>query len=164
MPSGDYRIPMSQNSNGWTLLLLLAVFFAPGCQRQEQQNPLAFRGEVEEGTPGAVYIEDFVSEYTAPGWFGPARRFDLARVGNAKDSSGRGALFFEIVQSEKEAFGDFTESLIDLRMAIEIEGTVYSAPHVEGRLTSGGVITGGMAGFSKEEVVALLKVLERGVR
>ena len=47
-------------------------------------------------------------------------------------------------------------------MAIILSGEVYSAPEIEGRIPGQGIITGGLGGFSVEEVTEFITVLRTG--
>ncbi len=88
---------------------------------------------------------------------------DLQYVGPGVDAkSGFPAVQFELAEHRKSAFGDFTEEFKGRYMAIILNGQVHSAPVIQNRLPGGGIITGGLDGFSPEEVKELVTVLRTG--
>ncbi|HJM39680.1 MAG TPA: protein translocase subunit SecD, partial [Planctomycetota bacterium] len=86
----------------------------------------------------------------------------LDYVGPGMDNAGFPAVTFEFQEHRKAAFADFTEDFQDRRMAIVLNNEVHSAPNIESRLPGGGIITGGMNGFSIDERRELLTVLRTG--
>ncbi|MCZ6598724.1 MAG: protein translocase subunit SecD [Planctomycetota bacterium] len=87
---------------------------------------------------------------------------ELARVYPSQDSTGGPAVGFEITRSRQGDFGRFTGDHVKRLMAIVLNDEVSSAPVIEGKLVSGGVITGGLGGFSLQEMNELLMVLRSG--
>ncbi|MFT7517375.1 MAG: SecD/SecF fusion protein [Myxococcota bacterium] len=87
---------------------------------------------------------------------------DLNYVGGTLDNKGMPAVAFEFSEYRKSAFGDFTEQYKNRLMAIVLNGSVYSAPKINGRLDGAGIIEGGSQGFSVDEVRSLTTVLRTG--
>jgi len=87
---------------------------------------------------------------------------DLKYVGPTLDNKGMPAVQFEFLPGRKSAFGDFTAQYKDRLMAIVLNNEVYSAPNINARLPGGGIIEGGMQGFTSEEVMELVTVLRTG--
>ena len=95
----------------------------------------------------------------------PAETFtgeDLERTYVTVDDSGAPALGFNMKSTRSNDFGEFTEKHKNRSMAIVLDGEVDSAPNLENRIDSQGVIHGGGAGFSSDEVKALRTVLSSG--
>ena len=65
---------------------------------------------------------------------------------------------FEFDSVGAEKFGDLTENNIHQRLAIVLDGQLYSAPEIKSRITSTGTISGGNMDF--DEAVNLANVLE----
>ncbi|MDP6850568.1 MAG: protein translocase subunit SecD [Planctomycetota bacterium] len=86
----------------------------------------------------------------------------LDYVGPGMDDKGFPSVTFEFQEHRKAAFADFTEDFRDRRMAIVLNNEIHSAPNIMGRLPGGGIITGGMNGFSSEEMRELITVLRTG--
>ena len=134
------------------------------CQKDPAANAtaqLVFRAEVAAGTAGAVAGENLEGSNSTV-WFGEAHSFDVKYADARLGGSGKPVVSFELKGEEKEAFGDFTESLIGQRMAIEIDGKILSAPTISGRLPVGGEISGGGGGFTEQEVNDLVHFLRTG--
>ena len=87
---------------------------------------------------------------------------DLNYVGGTLDNKGMPAVAFEFSEYRKSAFGDFTEQYKGRKMAIVLNGKVYSAPNINGRLDGAGIIEGGSSGFDIKEVRELTTVLRTG--
>jgi hypothetical protein len=121
--------------------------------------PIVFRIEVEEGTEWAVSFNDHGGSNQTI-WFGPAHIYSIQAAFAATDSRGYPAVGFRISDHEETSFGDLTESIVDGRMAIAVDGKILTAPYIEGRLRGQGIITGGMDGYSKEQASDLVAFLQ----
>jgi protein-export membrane protein SecD len=76
------------------------------------------------------------------------------------DQSGAGyVIAFELTPDGAAAFGPFTASRIGQAMAIVLDGVVLSAPIIQARLDTGGIITGN---FTAEEAQTLALQLRSG--
>jgi len=146
------------------LLCLSLLCLLPACQGSEAVEPvgipLVVRVEVPEGTEGAVSC-DYLTEVDGTIWFGEPHAFDLKYAGATVGPQGKPAVAVEIVSDQRAAFSDFTSSIIGQRMAIEIEGTIYSAPTVMDRLPGSAVITSS-TGFTQAEAGELVTRLRTG--
>jgi SecD/SecF fusion protein len=78
------------------------------------------------------------------------------------DRANRPAVGYKLKSSRGTAYADFTEEFKGRAMAIILSGEVYSAPEIEGRIPGQGIITGGLGGFSVEEVTEFITVLRTG--
>jgi SecD/SecF fusion protein len=78
------------------------------------------------------------------------------------DRAARPAVGYKMKSSRGTAYADFTEEFKGRAMAIILSGEVYSAPEIEGRIPGQGIITGGLGGFSVEEVTEFITVLRTG--
>ncbi len=86
----------------------------------------------------------------------------LNYVGPGMDEAGFPAVRFEFQEHRKAAFADFTNEFRGRRMAIVLNNELHSAPNIQSRLPGGGIITGGMSGFSSEEMREMITVLRTG--
>ncbi len=88
---------------------------------------------------------------------------DIEDTHPSQDSRGNPALGFTMRANRASAFGDFTEKHLERLMAIVLDGEVSTAPKLNSRIDSQGIIEGGgMTGFKVEEVKALRTVLSSG--
>lgn len=87
---------------------------------------------------------------------------DLASVGFTTDDKGLPAVAFEIATEKKIAFGDFTEANIERGMAIVLNGEIATLATIQSKLPGGGLINGGVRGFTSKEVSDLISVLRSG--
>lgn len=87
---------------------------------------------------------------------------DLKSVFQTQDELGFPAVGFEMSTSKREDFGDFTGAHEGERMAIVINGEIVTFPVIEARLPGHGIITGGISGFTNDEVQELITVLRSG--
>lgn len=78
------------------------------------------------------------------------------------DRASRPAVGYKLKSSRGTAYADFTEEFKNRAMAIILSGEVYSAPEIEGRIPGQGIITGGLGGFSVEEMTEFITVLRTG--
>lgn len=80
----------------------------------------------------------------------------------SQDRASRPAVGYKMKSSRGTAYADFTENFKGRAMAIILSGEVYSAPEIEGRIPGQGIITGGLGGFSVDEVTEFITVLRTG--
>jgi len=145
-----------------TVLLLL---IAPSCQRRVkyvtplQGAPIVLRAEVSDGEDWVV--EFFKPEYVdEPVFFGEAHFFKLGKV-ELLDQSERGyQVFFEVVESERVGFYDFTKTMVKHRVAFEVDGEIYSVPWLDTALRGNGIIGGGESGLTIVEANDIIATLE----
>jgi SecD/SecF fusion protein len=105
------------------------------------------RGLLVEANPDWRFIgSDLLSGATSP----------------SSDSFGYPAVAFAMKDGRRSAFGDFTGAHIDELMAIVINDEIATMPNIEGQLPGGGIITGGVGGFTPQEVTSLVTVLRSG--
>lgn len=75
------------------------------------------------------------------------------------DPTGEWLIRFELTSAAAQVFGPFTENRIGQPMAIVLDGIVLSAPTIQDRLDTGGVITGA---FTEQEAKELALQLRSG--
>ena len=80
-----------------------------------------------------------------------------ARV--AYDENHRPVVAFELNSQGAKRFGDFSSNNINRRMAIVLDGKIYSAPSIRARIASSGQISGD---FTEEEATDLAITLRSG--
>jgi SecD/SecF fusion protein len=80
----------------------------------------------------------------------------------SQDRAARPAVGYKMKSTRGTAYADFTEEFKGRLMAIILSGEVYSAPEIEGRIPGQGIITGGLGGFSAEEMSEFITVLRTG--
>ena len=122
------------------------------------QEELASRGattETEARLRHPVTNEPFETIMTGAGLQAASARLDVV------DNSGvpRWHIAFEIKPDFQTLFGSFTESRVNEPMAIVIDGEVLSAPVINSRLDTGGIITGD---FDEETAPQLALQLRSG--
>ena len=112
----------------------------------------------------AVRNEDVIRINTDPdeSWVFTGAHLDNKGVFPATDDKGFPAVGFRFSSERETPFARFTDEFTDRKMAIVLNGEIHSAPVIEGRLPGGGIINGGAAGFSPEEVKELITVLKTG--
>ncbi len=123
------------------------------------QNPMEssgygtieFRTLVPEGDPEANAFQ-FEGKTV---YLGPAHSFE-ARGHVSRDDQGQPALGFEIIEAQKEAFSDLTETIVGQKLAVLVDGKVLTMPTLNSRLAGRGIIEGGGDGFTEEELLKLL--------
>ena len=86
----------------------------------------------------------------------------LKSVSLSHDDYGYPAVGFEIVNTRKSDFGDFTGKHVREPMAIVINGEIVTMPTINQMLPGGGIINGGQGGFKLDEVQDLITVLRSG--
>jgi len=86
---------------------------------------------------------------------------DFVRTAVAENNSqmNQWTIRFELTDEGGEIFGDFTGSNIGQPVAIVLDGEVRSAPTIQDRITSGGIIVGN---FTEDEAKALALQLRSG--
>ena len=87
---------------------------------------------------------------------------DIEAVFPSQDRAARPAVGYKLKSARGTAYADFTEEFKGRAMAIVLSGEVYSAPELEGRIPGQGIITGGLSGFSIEDVTEFITVLRTG--
>ncbi|MAW61651.1 MAG: hypothetical protein CMJ94_12590 [Planctomycetes bacterium] len=87
---------------------------------------------------------------------------DIEAVFPSQDRAARPAVGYKMKSARGTAYADFTENFKGRAMAIILSGEVYSAPEIEGRIPGQGIITGGLSGFSIDEVTEFITVLRTG--
>jgi preprotein translocase subunit SecD len=80
----------------------------------------------------------------------------------SRDPAGRPAVGFTLNNEGADRFAELTESNIGRQLAIVLDGIVQSAPQIETRIQSSGIIQGGAKGFTSEQVRDLILVLRSG--
>ena len=135
--------------------LLLALTLAACAQAPEGHETggpgtIAFAHEVGPDEAGATRYEEYGEEL----WLSEQRPFTVKTAFLTHDHRGRAAIGFELV--EKEQFRAYTGSIVGKRMGIFVDGEFLSAPEVGSPLPGGGVLTGGLDGFTEEEARALV--------
>jgi preprotein translocase subunit SecD len=86
----------------------------------------------------------------------------LRTVSSSLDPAGRPAVAFTLNNEGAERFGKFTGDNIDRQLAIVLDGVVQSTATIESKIENSGIIQGGSAGFTAEQVRDLIVVLRSG--
>jgi hypothetical protein len=137
----------------FTVLCALTLF---SCDWNKPVPPvtLEFRGEVQPGEKGA---QEFPYGGTTV-LLSEARNFEV-QVYRCQDQLGLPALGFTIAVHQNEQFGDYSEALMNKRLAILKDGEILNLPTVCGRMDHGGVIEGGRGGVTSEELDNLMAAI-----
>lgn len=83
----------------------------------------------------------------------------LAKAFLSYDPMGAPALGFDIQESRHAAFKAFTGAHVGERMAVAVGDHILTMPHLNDALRRGGLITGGVSGFTVAEVQSLINVI-----
>ena len=110
--------------------------------------------ETEEGEPEKLLILT-KDPYNVTG-------SDLASAYPTQDQNGLPAVGFRFKAGKGRKFGWMSQSHINKRIAIILDGKVFSAPVIRARIDSVGIIEGGSSGFSYEEAKNLSTILSAG--
>jgi len=103
------------------------------------------------GTPGTVYyVVRRVAAVTGR---------DLRNARPSLDENNRPAVGFSLNSEGASRFGNFTAANINRQLAIVLDNRVYSAPNINSRIDSEGIIQGS---FTNQEVADLSLVLRSG--
>ncbi len=84
----------------------------------------------------------------------------LQKVYPKQDQMGRPGIGFEFDEKSDYLFYQFTSSNINTRLAIIIDGKIYSAPQINSAIRGKGIITGD---FTEAEVAKVIGALEKGM-
>jgi hypothetical protein len=84
---------------------------------------------------------------------------DIASTGFSQDQMGYPAVSFEFSKERRGDFGDWTQQILARGLAIVLDEEVVTLANVRSRLPGGGIIEGGVGGFSKGEVQALVRLM-----
>ncbi len=87
------------------------------------------------------------------------QKWSMQRVSKTVDQIGRPAVAFSLDQAGGTQMGRLTGANVKEKMAIVLDGQVYSAPRLESQITGNGQITGS---FSQAELSYLTRVLAAG--
>ena len=87
---------------------------------------------------------------------------DLASVGKTQDNVGYPAVGFEMSDTARIRFGDFTKQYVGKQIAIVLNDEVVTDPEIQGPLLGQSQISGGIRGFTDAEVDAMVTVLRSG--
>jgi len=115
-----------------------------------------------------VRVSKEVNDLTGlPFWYAVQRSAsitgrDLKTASVQPDNYGRPAVGFALGADGAQRFGQLTGDNIGRQLAIVLDGRIQSAPNIDGRITSNGIITGGAGGFSQQEALDLALVLRSG--
>jgi len=88
--------------------------------------------------------------------------WELSSVSRTVDQMGLPAVGFAMNSVGAQLMGALTGGNLQEPMAIVLDGRVISAPVVQGRISSQGVINGGRGGFSQDEMEYLIRTLGAG--
>lgn len=72
------------------------------------------------------------------------------------DDFGQNSIAFSIAPEYQDDFGQLTQNNIGKRLAIVFDGDVLIAPSIQGRISEGGIISGGDTLEETQELVAIL--------
>lgn len=89
-------------------------------------------------------------------------RWSIARAYRTQDQTGFPAIGFEMDAAGSVRLGELTGPNLGRRMAVLLDEQVYTAPNLNGAISSRGVIESGGGGFRPEEIEYIVKVLTAG--
>lgn len=160
---GPYAVTASPDV-GWYALDKLEQWYDPSQPAQlESMKTNTFQyfqarhGSVCEAFDGQIYMllyktpDRALSDASGP--------WQLVRSNPTQDDVGNPAVDFELDAAGAIKFGDLTGNNTGRAMAIVLDDRVYSAPNINSRITSRGIITGK---FTQEEIGYLKQVLNAG--
>ncbi|MGE3107306.1 MAG: protein translocase subunit SecD [Phycisphaerales bacterium] len=90
------------------------------------------------------------------------RKWSLVRAYQDRDEIGRPAIAFQMDAVGGDMLGELTGQNIKRYMAVLLDDEIYTAPVLNGRITTRGTIEGGSSGFSPAELNYIIKVLSHG--
>lgn len=116
---------------------------------------------------GAGYVvEEYNGDYYMLAWdtrdlriTNDDSRWKVSRAYQTSDQLGRPAIGFEMDASGAARMGELTGNNVGYRMAVLLDDQVYTAPNLNARITSRGIIEGD---FSMEEINYIIRVLGAG--
>lgn len=86
-------------------------------------------------------------------------RLAVKRAAVMLDNLGSPEIAFDLTDSGRAEFAAITKTNINRRLALVLEGRLYTAPYIRGEITGGqGIITGD---FTKEEAIAIVQALNQ---
>jgi preprotein translocase subunit SecD len=148
-----------------TALLELKLVEA-GPFENEANARAAFGGVLPEGLQ--VLVSDETDPSTGlPYWYVVNRLAsvtgrDLKTASQSRDNYSRPAVSFSLTADGAQRFGDLTGNNVGRLLAIVLDGRIQSAPRIDSRITTSGIISGGPGGFSNQEALDLALVLRSG--
>ncbi|MSR28064.1 MAG: protein translocase subunit SecD [Phycisphaerales bacterium] len=108
-----------------------------------------------DGTPHVLlYVTDLMTLDHLGG-----RQWSMKNVFQTQDELGRAAVAFQLDPSGGQYMGRLTAVNIGRPMAIVLDGQLFSAPTLQGPITTNGQVTGS---FSNDEIQYLIRVLQGG--
>ncbi len=87
------------------------------------------------------------------------KRWILTGAGQTRDEVGRPAISFQMDGVGGDLLGELTGSNLGKKMAVVLDDEIYTAPRLNGRITTSGIIEGD---FSTAEINYIIKVLSHG--
>jgi preprotein translocase subunit SecD len=102
---------------------------------------------------GGHYLVQRISEITGR---------DLKDAFVSRDENGKPAVGFNLKSDGSRRFAQLTERNIGRQLAIVLDGTIQSAPYIDGRISDSGIIKGGPAGYGVKEARDLALLLRSG--
>lgn len=87
------------------------------------------------------------------------KRWVLTGAYQSRDEIGRPAITFQMDNVGGELLGELTGTNLQKHMAVVLDDEIYTAPTLQGRITTNGIITGE---FSSAEINYIIKVLSHG--
>ncbi len=118
-------------------------------------KPRDLVGASYDGTPYVLlYVTDAMSLDHLGG-----RQWAMRNVFQSQDELGRVAVAFQLDASGGQYLGRLTGANLGRPMAIVLDGQLFSAPTLDGQISTSGIIKGS---FSNDEVQYLIRVLQGG--
>jgi preprotein translocase subunit SecD len=117
--------------------------------------------------PGALELLPSIEDENATSYYLVQREAsvtgrDLKTAFVSRDENSRPAVGFNLAREGAQRFARVTEQNVGRRLAIVLDGTIQSAPIIEGRIADTGTIEGGTGGFSSDEARDLSLILRSG--
>jgi SecD/SecF fusion protein len=134
---------------------------SPQEREQLELNPEAYfarRDLVAAGFEGQYYLLLYDTPDKAM-THAPGRDWSVTSTGRTVDNLGRPAVSFALDSSGAALMGRLTAAHLQQPMAILLDGQVYSAPNIQGQISSNGII---MGRFTEPELAYLTRVLAAG--
>ncbi|MHC5025933.1 MAG: protein translocase subunit SecD [Planctomycetota bacterium] len=154
---------VDSSRGGWYPLNELKQWYEePADLARLEANPRAYfegQGYVVERYEGEYFMLVHTSPMKAMTHGDPANDWTVTQTYPSLDRLGRQAVAFELDALGGGKMGRLTGSHVGERMAIVLDGEVYSAPVLQSQISNSGIITGT---FSQAEISYLTRVLAAG--
>ena len=135
----------------------------PKQERELREDPrgfLAGRGLIAAPYGEGIYV--LLSDEQSSSLTQKQDGWELTRAASTRDNDGLPAVSFELNALGGDYMGALTGAHTQQPMAILLDGKLMSAPTIQSRISSRGIITGGRGGFDQDEMTYLIRTLNAG--